>query len=103
MSDLQANTYALKGGTPIERNSDMNTYNTPGNYYCVGDSIAQTLINCPFTHAFTLKVYYGNGIGYQSQTFTEYNTGNIATRFYNPQPGINAWSEYKYLTPTTQS
>lgn len=103
MSDLQTNTYALKGGTAIPENADLNTYNTPGNYYCATDSTAQTLSNCPFMHAFTLKVSYGTGTGYPMQTFTEYNTDNIAIRFYNQEPTANTWSEYKYLTPKTQS
>ena len=103
VSDLQTNTYALKGGIEIPENADLNNYRTPGNYYCPRYSTVQTLDNCPFTSAFTLKVTYGTGTGYPMQTFTEYNTDNIAIRFYNQELPTKTWSEYKYLTPTTQS
>ena len=103
VSDLQTNTYALKGGIEIPENADLNDYKTPGNYYCPRYSAVQTLDNCPFTSAFTLKVSYGTGNGYPMQTFTEYNTDNIAIRFYNQELPTKTWSEYKFLTPTTQS
>lgn len=101
MSDLETNTYALTGGIEIPEGADMDNYKTVGNYYCSGDIGAQTMQNCPFTHAFTLKIISGTGVSYPNQIFREYNTGAVATRFYNQ--GLNSWSEFKYITPTSQS
>lgn len=43
---------------PIEipANSDLNYYVKPGMYYCTYDAIAETIANCPTSHAFTLLV-----------------------------------------------
>lgn len=101
MSDLQANTYALKGGTSIPANADMNDYKTPGNYYCYGDSIAQSLTNSPLQTAFTLKIDYGNGEKYPRQTYRDCVSGETAVRYYNTD--TNTWGNYLYLIPTAQS
>lgn len=101
MSDLQTNTYALKGGTAIPKNADMNSYVTPGNYHCRGDSIAQTLTNSPLQSAFTLKIDYGNGTKYPRQTYRDCVTGKIVMRYYNSD--TDKWGSYVYLIPTTQS
>jgi hypothetical protein len=34
-------------GTSIPSNSDLNTYETPGKYYCGTTSTSETLVNCP--------------------------------------------------------
>lgn len=84
----------MKGGTIIPNNADMNNYTTPGNYYCISDSAARTLKNCPFTHAFTLKVEYSRGNSVPCQTFREYNTGITAYRKYDS----STWIDYVYFS-----
>ena len=84
----------MKGGTNIPENADMNNYTTPGNYYCISDSAARTLKNCPFTHAFTLKVEYSRGNSVPCQTFREYNTGITAYRKYDS----STWIDYVYFS-----
>lgn len=84
----------LKGGTAISSGADMNDYTTPGNYYCISDSAARTLKNCPFTHAFTLKVEHSRGTSVPCQTFREYHTGITAYRKYES----SSWKGYAYFS-----
>ena len=86
----------MQGGTAISSGADMNDYTTPGNYYCDSNTKAQGLSNCPFTHAFIMKVELSNGVTYPSQTFIEYDTGNIARRYY--YPNTSAWQGYVYFS-----
>lgn len=85
----------MRGGMQIPSGADMDEYITPGNYYCGGNNTVQTLANCPFTHAFTLKVQFGNGEGYSSQTFHEFDTGRIAWRWRNTNL---QWSDWVYFS-----
>lgn len=101
MSDLQTNTYALSGGIEIPEGTDMDDYKTPGNYYCESNSTAQTLLNCPFNEAFTLKVDYSNGLNYPRQTLRSFTTGTIAIRYFNVD--LSNWDKFVFLAPTTQS
>ena len=94
LDELNGKSYLLKGGTNIPENADMNNYTTPGNYYCISDSAARTLKNCPFTHAFTLKVEYSRGGSVPCQTFREYNTGITAYRKYES----STWIDYVYFS-----
>ena len=101
VNDLKANTYALKGGTAIPENADLNDYKTPGNYYCESDTTVATLQNCPVSHAFTLKVICGNGVTYPLQIITDYSNQIQATRRF--ASSSQTWDAFRYLTPTTQS
>lgn len=94
INELNSKSYLLQGGTIIPNNADMNNYTTPGNYYCISDSAAKTLKNCPFTHAFTLKVEYSRGNSVPCQTFREYNTGITAYRKYES----STWIDYYYFS-----
>lgn len=100
MNNLKTNTYALSGGTKVPEGADMNDYKTPGNYYCDSNTIAQTLINCPFTQAFVLKISYENGINYPLQTFINYINYEQATRVFIPDD--LGWRDFSFLTPTNQ-
>ena len=40
----------------ITANTNMNSLKTPGVYMCAAGSIADTLINCPVTYAFSMLV-----------------------------------------------
>ena len=95
-SDLGA-YYRLSGGTKIPAGSDLQNYKTPGNYYCGGNSDVLTLLNCPAQYAFNLKVEYGSGTGYPTQTLTEYFTKTkYVNSFITEQ---NTWSGWiSYLT-----
>lgn len=48
---------ALIGGTDIPANSDLNSYTQPGNYGCYANAAAATLVNCPMSSAFILRVF----------------------------------------------
>lgn len=93
---LYSKSYLLQGGTPIPSRADMNNYNTPGNYYCPNNDTAATLLNCPFSNAFILKVEYGTGTTYPSQTFTELYSRRIATRYRGLSEG--SWQPYVYFS-----
>lgn len=91
---LYSKSYLLEGGTAIPRNSNMNNYDTPGNYVCSTYGNGQTLENAPFNNAFLLKVGYATGDGYPCQTYTEYNTGRKAYRFKDAAD----WQPYVYFS-----
>lgn len=74
----------------------MNDYSTPGNYYCSNNDTATTLLNCPFSTAFILKVEYGTGASYPSQTFTELFSRRIASRYRGLSEG--SWQPYVYFS-----
>lgn len=81
VDELERNTYQLSGGIEIPENADLNDYIKPGSYYCEATATAETLSNCPFTKAFTLKVEKSTGVGYPSQTIREYNSGRVLYRY----------------------
>lgn len=92
----------MSGGIPIPEGADLYTYVTPGNYYCVSDVNARTLVNCPLRYAFTLKVEYGNGFGYVRQTFKQNATNIIITRTQKTSAiNYDAWSDDTYYVTTS--
>lgn len=93
---LYSKSYFLQGGTVIPNNANMNDYVTPGNYFCQSNAVAGTLSNCPFTHAFVLKVEYAAGRSYPAQTYIEYDTRNIASRYRGLTE--NSWQQYEYFS-----
>lgn len=54
---------ALIGGTDIPANSDLNSYTQPGNYCCYANAAAATLVNCPASSAFILRVFASSVTG----------------------------------------
>lgn len=72
----------------------MDNYREIGNYYCSANSIANTLINSPFTKAFTMKVEFSQGTSYPCQICKAYDTGIIARRYYD----ISKWSDWSYFS-----
>ena len=87
----------LSGGTAIHANADMDDYVTPGNYFCQSNVVAGTLSNCPFSHAFVLKVEFSNGTGLPCQIYREYDTGRIAYRV-QPSSSTPSWSQFSYFS-----
>ena len=61
----------------------MNDYTTPGNYFCSSTSAVGTLLNCPVSFAFTLKVFFGTGLGYPIQEFIPLQGNVVYTRYYD--------------------
>lgn len=97
VSELNSKSYLLYGGTLIPNGADMNDYNTPGNYFCSTNVVAQSLLNSPFTQAFIMKVELSTGSAYPSQTFIEYNTRKMATRYRGlGEQGV--WQPYVYFS-----
>lgn len=94
INELNSKSYLLQGGTAIPNGSDMNNYDSPGNYYVTSSSTAQSFANTPFTNAFTLKVEYANGTAYPCQTFTEFSSGKKAWRL----KGSSGWNDYVYFS-----
>lgn len=93
-SDLN-NMWSLSGNqTLIPNNSDMHTYLTPGNYYCVSNTNAETLKNSPLKFAFTMKVYLSVGIGsqYLIQEYTKYDASERILVYYDGNRNI--WTSY---------
>lgn len=74
----------------------MNDYTTPGNYFCNSTMNAGTLLNCPVSFAFTLKVFFGTGSGYPIQEFIPLQGNAVYTRYYDNIQKI--WSSYKRFT-----
>lgn len=96
VSELNSKSYLLQGGTRILADADMNsdTYKVPGNYYTIDNATATTLKNAPFNKGFILKVEYSLGNSQPRQTFTDYITGQRATRRFNG----TEWLSYTYFS-----
>lgn len=67
VDNLHKLTATLSGGTKIPSGADLNTYRTLGNYYCISNADANTLLNCPTNKAFKMIVDYATGTGYTRQ------------------------------------
>lgn len=88
--------WMLKGGTAIPAKSDLNDYRTVGNYYCMLTADAKTLLNCPVTSAFTLKVFETNGsAAYKGQLLYTYNAQYVHIRYYAFDK--SSWGEWTRL------
>lgn len=84
-------------GTEIPASSDLNNYKTPGHYKVGTNANAQTLLNSPFTQAFTLTVdsVINN---YYTQIAQVFDTGVMKYRVFN----LTAWSPWKTIANTDQ-
>ena len=94
---LTANNLGVKsiaGGTDINKNDDLDTYLTAGNYVCRTIATATTLVNCPVKEAFVMTVGYANGTSsYIYQEITHFSTGAKYYRMYGV--GSQTWGEWK--------
>lgn len=97
INELNSKSKILYGGTEIPQNSDMNSYNKFGNYYCPTNSAALTLKNAPFTEAFTMTVEAAAGTSdkYQGQIYRRLEDGTIAYRYYSND--VSGWMDYVYF------
>lgn len=87
---------SLSGGTAIPSNADLNTYTTPGVYIAGGSSVANSLINPPFTSSgFKLIVIDGYISGRVIQ-FAVGNGNNWWHRYYSG----SSWTEWAVIYDT---
>ena len=118
------NFWALKGGTKIPQNADLNTYTTVGNYYIALDADAQTISNRPVSTAgrlfviesfdssnYKIQLYYQRAIAMGVWQRSTSNNGSswgdwvcnyittqgnpINTLVFNSRIG-NIWSQLKH-------
>lgn len=76
--------YLLSGGTKISAHEDLNYYKNIGNYYCESNTEVETLLNCPISRAFTMKVEYPAGVTiYLSQTIRDFEDGSVYYRMFD--------------------
>ena len=72
----------------------MHDYMTPGNYYHPKSSTAKTLVNCPLTYAFQLKVtapIENSTGGYLLQEYTAFDGKSVVKVHYDPY--LQEWVE----------
>jgi len=73
----------------IPVNTDLNNYTTPGLYYCPANATVATLLNCPTSNAFSLRVEKHAGY---NQTLTEYTTS--AHKIYTRNNYNGTWGSW---------
>lgn len=56
VNELGSTSKRLRGVIAVTANDNLNTYTTPGEYYCNSNATAATITNCPVTTAFRLTV-----------------------------------------------
>ena len=64
-----------------QANENVDDYSTPGEYHCVSNDIATTLVNCPTTRAFRMVVTPNGANNYMLQTYTDV-LGNVYYRYF---------------------
>lgn len=91
---LQQNSYLLKGGNQLVPNTHLNNLTTPGNYFCPGPTIGQTIIGRPKgnIYFFTLKVAYGTGLDTPTQILQDMDSG---IRFFRTK-FESGWGKWTY-------
>lgn len=79
--------------TAVASGADLNTYQTPGSYVCSSNATAATLLNCPTTKAFTMRVWLAAGC---IQEIQEYHAGGGTglRRWTRGYYGSGAWSDW---------
>lgn len=90
-------TYLLKGGASILKGEDLyaDKFKIPGNYFCPSIALAKTLLNCPLSTAFTMKVDYGTGRSIPRQIFYPYQM-----QYTNPRIVIRTFEGGKWSADT---
>lgn len=90
--------------TLIAGSTDLNSLQTPGNYYCPANATVATLLNCPTGNAFTLEVSQHAGVRQELHEYMTASPKSYFRNFYNsvwgtwarmyttidPQPADNA-------------
>ena len=88
------------GGTEITSNQDLDSFITPGNYYCKGNTTVATLTNCPTVEAFKMFVSHptGGSTSYIGQEIKEFSHNKI---YYRWRGTDNVWRSWETLAPIT--
>lgn len=81
--------------TAVASGADLNTYQTPGSYVCSSNATSATLLNCPTSLAFTLRVWQAAGCIQEIQEYHSGNGGGLRrwTRGYYGSGAWSAWDE----------
>lgn len=95
LEKIKQNTYSLKTGTFLKSGDDLNTYRTPGNYYCNDISIVNSLLNCPVKGVlFSMKVEWSAGdVYFPYQTLRAFHSGYIYYRYFSSV----SWDTWKVI------
>lgn len=94
IGSLDAETTKYFWSVYIAQGTDLNTVITPGAYYCSSNAIAQSLVNCPTTRAFSLLVLMSVNSSSVTQELTTYLPNEAKTykrSIYSGSAG--AWEE----------
>lgn len=86
------NYFSFSGGTEIQSDEDLNNITNVGNYFCRIDQAVKTLLNCPVTKVFNMKVFYGTGNFILTQMIRCYD-GEILFRY---QKGNGEWQSWEH-------
>ena len=92
---LTDSTKKVIASTSIPENANLNSYTTPGEYYCGTNTIAATISNSPVTKAFRLTVEQAtspSGTQNIRQTLREYQKNVTYTRWTSTTG--STWSEW---------
>lgn len=95
IDELRGISKRLSPITSISANANLNSYTTPGEYYCGTNTIAATISNSPVTKAFRLTVEQATSpTGTQNirQTLREYQK-NVAHTRWTSTTG-STWSDW---------
>ena len=89
--------FKLYSPTMIAQNTDLNTLTTAGSYYCNGNNIAATLVNCPVNVTFRMNVYTiwsrdSGSYAYIFQEIIPYNSTVIYRRRCATGATADAWT-----------
>ncbi|MCI8938139.1 MAG: hypothetical protein HFI44_15050 [Lachnospiraceae bacterium] len=87
------NYFSFSGGKEIQSGGDLDHMTEIGNYYCALNSTVSTLLNCPVSRAFIMKIFKGTGNLYLTQMIRCYN-GEIVYRYQNIN---NQWQAWEHL------
>lgn len=93
------NKLDLYTGTKIESNADLNTFTTPGTYFCVNTTTAATLVNSPLsTVGFRLEVSRNgyNTDNYLVQTIQAV-TQSVVMAYQRGMSVRGTWGEWKKI------
>lgn len=90
--------YLLIPNIEITDNTDLNELTTIGNYFCLADTTASTLKNCPIPNAFTMQVRSGNGSTRYLVQEIKSNQGLYLTRNIDAsRHEFGVWKRFQYV------
>lgn len=99
---------SLTGGSysRILQNADLNSYLTPGNYYCQSNAHAATLSHCPVSSAFKMQIdapIYGS-TSYYRQTLRPYTTSENSIAYVRTYTvSSTTWTDWVCVATTGEA